>query len=31
MAGGNIDPLDYFLFPSLDLEGGRLRSIAVSI
>ncbi len=25
MAGGNIKPLDYFLFPSLDLEGGRLR------
>jgi DNA invertase Pin-like site-specific DNA recombinase len=25
MAGGNIQPLDYFLFPSLDLEGGRLR------
>jgi DNA invertase Pin-like site-specific DNA recombinase len=25
MAGGNAKPLDYFLFPSLDLEGGRLR------
>ena len=25
MAGGNTTPLDYFLFPSLDLEGGRLR------
>ncbi|MBP7818059.1 MAG: recombinase family protein [Phenylobacterium sp.] len=25
MAGGNERPLDYFLFPSLDLEGGRLR------
>ena len=25
MAGGNAMPLDYFLFPSLDLEGGRLR------
>lgn len=25
MAGGNRRPLDYFLFPSLDLEGGRLR------
>ncbi len=25
MAGGNVQPLDYFLFPSLDLEGGRIR------
>jgi DNA invertase Pin-like site-specific DNA recombinase len=25
MAGGNAKPLDYFLFPSLDLEGGRIR------
>jgi DNA invertase Pin-like site-specific DNA recombinase len=25
MAGGNTEPLDYFLFPSLDLEGGRIR------
>jgi len=25
MAGGNVKPLDYFLFPSLDLEGGRMR------
>ena len=25
MAGGNIEPLDYFLFPTLDLQGGRLR------
>lgn len=25
MSGGNAAPLDYFLFPSLDLEGGGLR------
>ncbi|WP_293678301.1 recombinase family protein [uncultured Phenylobacterium sp.] len=25
MGGGNVRPLDYFLFPSLDLEGGRIR------
>ncbi|MCU1527538.1 MAG: recombinase [Frondihabitans sp.] len=25
MAGGNVRPLDYFLFPGLDLEGGRIR------
>lgn len=25
MAGGNLHPLDYFLFSSLDLEGGRMR------
>ncbi len=25
MGGGNKQPLDYFLFPSLDLQGGRMR------
>ena len=25
MDAGNRSPLDYFLFPSLDLAGGRLR------